>query len=433
MDGSIDTSGVWGNPYPRAEGHFLSRYISSEIHVLLLSLLTDAEGTTVVETFADGSFRDSIARVEGRAVGPAAYHDHWGGIFVTTDAGKLYGIFPSGGAWDLAVGATTSPPAWYSYIVGETDDDGRYELSREVAVLSESALTIIGAGEAPVLPPVVAATGARTTGALALADIDKDGKPEILFGTENGRLQARNVTGASSSGWPVRLDGGPKSDPHDFPVGSPVARDLDGDGKIDIAFATRHGSVVVASGDGRIAPGFPVSTSGTSRYGVALTTSLDNDTTFILIPSDKGNLDLIVFPSSSGPIEWAGYAGGAGLASDYGRIGFQRPGGEGLLVEKETFVYPNPVLSGGVANIHYRVRREAFVSVRIYAVDGSIVEEIPETRVPAETAEAVWDTRDVGSGVYTARIHARRVFEGGADAASVPREETRFLTIAVTR
>ena len=167
---------------------------------------------------------------------------------------------------------------------------------------------------------------------------------------------------------------------------------------------------------------------------MTLAESLDGDDTFVLIPSDEGNLELLVFPASSGPVDWAGYANGPWLAGHYRASDFPPlPGGEGLLVEKETFCYPNPVLSGGVARIHYRVRREAFVSVRIYAVDGSIVEELPEARVPAETGEAEWDTRDVGSGVYTARIHARRVFEGGADAASVPREETKFLTIAVTR
>ena len=247
LDSAIDTSGVWGDPYAGTERHFLSTHALAGPFV---SLLAGPTGTTVVETVWGGATRDSVAHVEGHATGPAAHGDAYA---FATDLGRLVIARPTGVVQEMEVGTAPSSPVWYAYWTVE-NKPGDYFVTAEVAVLLENALAIGQTWPERALPRLIAASPSPVTGAPGLADIDADGRPEILFGTQNGCMQAFSLTGASFTGWPVRLDGGSRSDPSDAPIGSPAARDLDGDGQMDIVFATRHGSVVVASGNGRIAP-----------------------------------------------------------------------------------------------------------------------------------------------------------------------------------
>ncbi|MFH1679495.1 MAG: hypothetical protein ABIH26_02480, partial [Candidatus Eisenbacteria bacterium] len=425
-NGAIDTIGVWGDPVAGAGGQFLS---SAAPEGRVVSLIVRDEETTVFLIDPTGSSRDSIASLEGRATGPAALGD---AVFASTDAGKLCRIGVGSASAAVDVGAEPSPPVLFSYLVGEHHPSGINGTSNDVAVASGRSLTFGGSGLAGGRL-VAADLGAASAGFPAVADIDRDGIPEILLGTEDGKLHARSITGAQSTGWPLWVGDGPDAAPYDPPVGSPAACDLDGDGSIEVVFATRHGSVGAANEDGRMLEGFPVSAAGTSSYGVVMAASLDEETTYVFVPSERGSFDLLAFRSSGGLIEWSGYGNGPGLAGAYGFSPFEPTGGEGLLVEEETFCYPNPVGPEGLARIHYRLREQAELTVRIYGIDGSLVREFSEPLLPAETGEVVWDTRDTGSGVYVARIEARMPWWLTPASPSTPREETRFVTIAVTR
>ena len=108
-----------------------------------------------------------------------------------------------------------------------------------------------------------------------LADIDGDGKRELIIADSDGKVHAFDATGHEKPGWPKTVGtlyhipqhqtmqrafnaGG--VDPNvATPVGATVGiADLDGDNKPEIVVATRGGELWVYHGDGSVMPGFPV-------------------------------------------------------------------------------------------------------------------------------------------------------------------------------
>jgi hypothetical protein len=73
--------------------------------------------------------------------------------------------------------------------------------------------------------------------AAILADVDGDGVPEIVIGNGDGWLHAKTADGSEPTGWP--------KDVGQWLQASVAAGDLDGDGKTDIAVATRQGGLFV--------------------------------------------------------------------------------------------------------------------------------------------------------------------------------------------
>jgi hypothetical protein len=109
----------------------------------------------------------------------------------------------------------------------------------------------------------------------AIADIDGDGKPEIVFASWPGTLYVINAKGQDLPGWPRRLPLIP-SCPHDpnqpqpercmdvahqharGALGAPVIADMNGDGKPEILLAGFDGRLWAFRADGTTLDGFPV-------------------------------------------------------------------------------------------------------------------------------------------------------------------------------
>ncbi|MDP9342115.1 MAG: S8 family serine peptidase [Actinomycetota bacterium] len=79
--------------------------------------------------------------------------------------------------------------------------------------------------------------------ASVLADVDGDGKPEILIGNGAGDVHAFRTNGSEPHGWPKFVG--------QWVQASVAAGDLDGNGRIDVAVVTRQGSVFVFRTNGR--------------------------------------------------------------------------------------------------------------------------------------------------------------------------------------
>lgn len=110
----------------------------------------------------------------------------------------------------------------------------------------------------------------------AVADMDGDGKPEIVVTTYEGTIYVVGSDGQAKPGWPVELPAVP-SCPLDPGVpkpagdcmdeqhilargafGSPVLADMNGDGKLDVIQAAFDGHVYVFQPDGTPVDGWPV-------------------------------------------------------------------------------------------------------------------------------------------------------------------------------
>jgi hypothetical protein len=68
-----------------------------------------------------------------------------------------------------------------------------------------------------------------------VADVDGDGKPEVLSGSGGYFVHAWNVDGVEPKGYP-KFTGG-------WALSSPAVGDLDGDGKLELVAVTRNGWV----------------------------------------------------------------------------------------------------------------------------------------------------------------------------------------------
>jgi hypothetical protein len=109
----------------------------------------------------------------------------------------------------------------------------------------------------------------------AIADLDGDGKNEIVASTYAGTIYVIGSDGKNKPGWPKRLPNVPSCplDPA-VPVvqpcmseetriargafASPVLIDMDKDGKLDIIQAAFDGNIYVYHADGSLVPGWPV-------------------------------------------------------------------------------------------------------------------------------------------------------------------------------
>ena len=149
------------------------------------------------------------------------------------------------------------------------------------------------------------------TAAPAIADVDKDGKPEIVFTTYEGTIYAINHDGSPVAGWPKRLPEVPSCAPGQEPTldqpcmntvyrldrgafASPVIEDIDGDGDHEIVQAAFDGNVYIFRADGSDFPGWPVRVHFPQgkEYGRILTTptiaDFNNDgTKDILVGSNE--------------------------------------------------------------------------------------------------------------------------------------------------
>jgi hypothetical protein len=112
---------------------------------------------------------------------------------------------------------------------------------------------------------------------VAFADLNGDGKDELVFGDGNGRLHAMRPSGHEIKGWPVHtqpLGWLPASGHNAFTqhrltpkvhapllLGSPLVSDLDHDGYPEVAVTDLEGTLHVYRHDGTPMPGFPVHTA----------------------------------------------------------------------------------------------------------------------------------------------------------------------------
>jgi len=143
--------------------------------------------------------------------------------------------------WWVDIGPNTSSPMFY-----DLDGDGVLEV-----ITSDDYYTYVFNASGGLWPGWPQAGSGSVMGIPAVADIDEDGRPEILIGTRSIQIICFNTDGTIQTGFPVGL-------PHGVWGGTscPAVADVDGAGHLDVGAPSQLG-VAFFDRVGHPLPGWP--------------------------------------------------------------------------------------------------------------------------------------------------------------------------------
>jgi hypothetical protein len=176
-------------------------------------------------TEARGGASPGLPQFFSTTFGPRHDPDLTAQASFATVAGLAFGDLDRDGHPDLVAGSTDTNIGPATLFSGR-----RQEFQHLV-----SAWTTKGGRYLPAFPRVTEDWMFLT--APALADVDGDGSPEIVIGNGDGYVHAFRRNGSEPRGWPKFVG--------QWVQASAAAGDLDGNGRIDVAVATRQGFLFV--------------------------------------------------------------------------------------------------------------------------------------------------------------------------------------------
>jgi hypothetical protein len=309
------------------------------------------------------------------------------------------------------------------------------------------------------------ATGGNITSSPAVADINLDGQPEIVFGSSDNMVYAIHSDLTSAPGFPVGIqlaqdvdsspaigdvtgDGIPDvvigasngalfvfrgqnaTIPAGFPVqirdnlglkvavrSSPVLADVNGDGNIDIVFGDQKGRLHCVDRNGQYLPGFPIQTGNLIENAPAVWDVDGDGLTEILAESFDQKIYCWDTPWTFNPAlaPWPMFKHdqrNSGVATtDVFELtgvgdGHQLPDSRAGLLQNS----PNPFTAA--TTLRYRIpegtdyRR---VRVRVFDMSGRVVKTLIDGEQPPGLYEMSWDGTDhagrrVAAGIYPYRL-----------------------------
>jgi len=234
----------------------------------------------------------------------------------------------------------------------------------------------------------------------AVGDLDGDGFMEIVT-TANGQIWCFNHNGSLVDNFPA-----PRFE-RDVNLSSPILGDVDGDGKIDVIVTCSNGNIEAYNNNGNMVDGFPLTTGG-SQIVSPLLLDLDNDGKMELSAvSQQGFIFVWDLPGkySDGSVVWGSFAHDPGHSGMNPRhLNPLAPKNDPMPTDL-VYNYPNPT-RGNFTTIRYRLEKQANVLVKIFDPSGEIVDSFPGPGMPQTENEAIWNLRNVESGVYFCQVKA---------------------------
>lgn len=263
--------------------------------------------------------------------------------------------------------------------------------------------------------------GEVITSGPVIADIDGDGRRDIIFTTQT-KVYALNYAGAVDDGFPIYIPLLPDAPSNaDSIVGNVVVADLNGDGKPEIIFGTADGSLhAVTSGTNRDLPGFPLSVGGGLSSSPAV--GLDDQGRLCLAAS---GMDGYLYGwklgmASTNDILWGNLLADAGHTNSkvepLARV--ITPVVTSLMPPDSVYNWPNPATSGWT-KIRFYLRENASVYVSIYDFAGDKVADFFMEGSGGTNNEITWNTANVQTGIYFARVHAKSANESSTSIVKI--------------
>lgn len=247
-----------------------------------------------------------------------------------------------------------------------------------------------------------------------LADLDSDGKQEIIF-TAGGKVYAINATGVLIDNFPARING-------EVTSGISVC-DLNADGKYDLLFVTNDGDLYAYGADGKVVSNFPVKV-GPGTYSTPALANF-NDTLGIVVSGGDGYVYGFKTNISyaSAKVLWKNYQKDQYLSNNNFVTGGNPVTYNEKLPADRVYNWPNPVYEGSTFIRYYLNGNTSSVKIKILDLSGELVTTLNGTAISNADNEVKWDVSDVQSGIYYG------VIEADIDGAS----EKKIIKIAVVK
>lgn len=252
---------------------------------------------------------------------------------------------------------------------------------------------------------------------VTLADIDRDGRQDIMFVSE-GKVYALDYNGVIKEYFPAKINGYVKS-------GISVA-DVNNDGLYEAIFVTDAGDLYAYSSNGKVVSGYPVKTTPTTSTPALFNY---NDTLGIVIFNKNGITSNNFYAYKTNvryddtKILWRNVFGDKYLSNSNFKLASNTVSYSELLPSEKTYNWPNPVYNDVTYIRYYLNGFASSVSIKILDLSGELVTTFPGTNFPKTDNEVPWNVSSVQSGVYYGLI----------EAESNGIKEKRIIKIAVVK
>lgn len=229
----------------------------------------------------------------------------------------------------------------------------------------------------------------------SLTDLKQDGNNYILY-TNGTNLEAYNLSGASAENFPFR-------DPMGIGfTGTPLSADIQGDGKAEIITATTDGRIfAVDGGTGKVVNGFPIST-GKSLTSTPILFSDSGKVSLAVL--NENSFSAFNISSTDGKYFWSEENGNSWNNSFVEKAASTNSISE-FFPKTKAYNWPNPVYDGQTF-IRYYVSEDSKINIKIFDLAGDFVAELNNTAIGGMDNETTWNVNNIQSGVYFARVEA---------------------------
>ena len=353
--------------------------VSAVVDATITGVCRGREGNTFIATASDGSLIETFRLPGGGTISPDVRRTLPGAIV----APPVTGTFGAGNTQTRIICQTAT--GWlYALDEGFRDVPG----------------FPVRAGDSLHLPA-------------ALADVNGDGLRDIVVVTGQS-IHAYNHAGASVDYFPVRV-------PTDTVLtAGPIVADVDGDGRAEVLAASGDGLVFAYDRRGKPGAGFPLQAAAGVTALAAFVSQFSGQAGIGLVASSGGDGSVSAWrtgtPASvSNLMPWPQYQkdglrSGAAFETLSGA-----PSSTEFFPGQRAYNWPNPVYDG-TTYIRYFVRDDARVSISVFDMAGDLVQEFSGPGIGGVDNEVAWDVSGIQSGIYMARIEAQG---GGASGVAI--------------
>jgi len=251
----------------------------------------------------------------------------------------------------------------------------------------------------------------------ALADMNGDGFTDIVLASSNGRVYVIDRSGISVPPWTASSRFSPLTS--DATLASPVVADINGDGKHDVVVGDENGSLAALSGmSGAMLQGFPIALAAEATGTPALC-DCDGDGMSEVVTVDYGGTvhvwDYDAPFSPGGPAPWPQFHHDARRSGSIEMTDLLGVDPATAAVPRTLeLAAPRPNPARGLSQFAIGVPLEqngAALELAIYDLAGRLVRVITSGPARAGRSTASWDTRDamgarIPGGVYLVRLRA---------------------------